>query len=123
MKQIKAILFIVLYVVALARPIAPLMDYLINYDYISEELCENKETPTLECNGKCYLAKQFQAESKNTENPQLSIEWQDYPIGFVQLLDRVNVFGRGDKLSLQARYLADLQPAYSYLIPAPPQFV
>ena len=123
MKQIKAILFIVLYVVALARPFAPLMDYLINYDYISEELCENKEKPQLECNGKCYLAKQFKAvEPQSDKEPQLNIEWQDYPIGFVQLIDKVNLFGRGIKLNSQARYLADLQPAFSYLIPDPPQF-
>lgn len=110
--------------IALARPVAPLMEYLINYDYISEELCENKEKPMLECNGKCYLAKQFKAAEPQTDKgTQLNIEWQDYPIGFVQLLDKVNLFGRGDKLSLQARYLADLQPAYSYLIPAPPKVV
>jgi hypothetical protein len=120
-KQITAVFFIVLYVVALARPAAPLLEYLINYDYISEELCENKTKPQMECNGKCYLAKQFEAESKKQNKPELNIKWQDYPIGFVQLIDKISLFGRWDKLSLQSRYLAELQPAHFYLDPFPPQ--
>ena len=121
MKQITAVFFIVLYVVALARPAAPLLEYLINYDYISEELCENKTKPQLECNGKCYLAKQFEAESKKQNKPELNIKWQDYPIGFVQLIDKISLFGIGYKLSLQSRYLAELQAANLYLDPVPPQ--
>ena len=107
--------------VALARPAAPLLEYLINFDYISKELCENKTKPQLECNGKCYLAKQFEAESKKQNKPELNIKWQDYPIGFVQLIDKISLFGIGYKLSLQSRYLAELQAANLYLDPVPPQ--
>ncbi|HRE78801.1 MAG TPA: hypothetical protein PLL09_13370 [Flavobacterium sp.] len=39
----------------LFRPIFPVMNYVVNYDYISNELCENKAKPELECNGKCHL--------------------------------------------------------------------
>lgn len=35
---------------------------MLNYDYISEELCENKDKPELQCEGKCYL-KQSLAEA------------------------------------------------------------
>lgn len=28
---------------------------MVNYKYISKELCENKAKPELECNGKCHL--------------------------------------------------------------------
>lgn len=28
---------------------------MVNYDYISKELCENKAKPALNCNGKCHL--------------------------------------------------------------------
>lgn len=42
----------------------------INYDYIVNVLCENKDKPQMQCNGKCYLAKQLAKESKqNHENP------------------------------------------------------
>jgi len=31
------------------------LNYVVNYDYISKVLCENKEKPELKCNGKCHL--------------------------------------------------------------------
>ena len=53
-------LFVVLYVVALIRPIVPLLDYGLNYEYIAEVLCINTDKPELECNGKCYLTQEIQ---------------------------------------------------------------
>jgi hypothetical protein len=47
------------------RPLVPIIDYAIRYDYISQELCINRNRPELRCNGKCYVAKEI---SKNTEN-------------------------------------------------------
>ncbi len=32
-------------------------------------LCENKDEPELECNGKCHLNKVTQTETENNENP------------------------------------------------------
>lgn len=52
------------------RPLVPLVDYAVNYHYISQELCENKELPNLHCNGKCYLAKEL-AKSNDTESSPL----------------------------------------------------
>ena len=37
------------------KPVLPLVDYAVNYDYISEVLCINKDKPELQCNGKCHL--------------------------------------------------------------------
>lgn len=78
-----------LYVIALARPIAPLINYSVNYGYISEVLCENTDKPELACNGQCYLNQQFQniADSDSDESPALTIQWEDYPIGFVESVD------------------------------------
>ncbi len=59
-KLIGAYLFLVLYVMAMLRPIVPVIDYLINYDYIAEQLCENRNKPILACNGICYVTKEIQ---------------------------------------------------------------
>ncbi len=57
-------------ILMLLRPLSPLAEYIINYDYIVNVLCENRKKPQLQCNGKCYLAKQFSKESKqNQKNP------------------------------------------------------
>lgn len=41
--------------------------YELNYDYYSQELCENKDKPALHCEGKCMLSKQLavQDDSQN----------------------------------------------------------
>lgn len=42
----------------------PVVDYIINYDYISTQLCENIDKPVLKCNGKCHLKKELASEAK-----------------------------------------------------------
>jgi hypothetical protein len=43
-------------------------DYELNKEYISKNLCENKEKPKSSCNGKCHLAKELKKQDKK-ENP------------------------------------------------------
>ena len=38
--------------------------YELNINYIIETYCVNKDKPQLQCNGKCFLAKQLTLESK-----------------------------------------------------------
>jgi hypothetical protein len=51
-----------LYLLVLVLPAVPVLEYLINYNYIANELCENKDKPVLTCNGKCYLADQVEKQ-------------------------------------------------------------
>lgn len=58
----------------------PLGEFIINYDYIVNKLCVNKNKPGMHCNGKCYLKKELskyaaketsEAEKKAAEdNPE-----------------------------------------------------
>ncbi len=45
------------------------LDFEIRRDYIVSNLCENRNRPMLNCNGKCYLAKKI-AEAKKQEEKQ-----------------------------------------------------
>lgn len=51
------------------KPLVPLMDYAVNYEYISTTLCINKTKPELHCNGKCYLSKELAKSSKEDSSP------------------------------------------------------
>ena len=53
------------------RPLIPIMEYAVNYDYIVETLCINKNKPEVHCNGKCYLSKEL-AKANDTESSPLS---------------------------------------------------
>ena len=46
----------------------------VNQDYISKELCENREVPEMNCNGKCYLAKHLQKEEKKEKEEKAPVE-------------------------------------------------
>jgi hypothetical protein len=52
----------------LLKPGLPVLDYVVNYEYISKVLCINKATPKLQCNGKCHLMKEL-AKSSDNETP------------------------------------------------------
>lgn len=52
----------------LFKPLFPVVEYAFNYEYIVTELCINKETPIIGCNGKCYLMSEL-ANSAETEKP------------------------------------------------------
>lgn len=72
------------------RPITPFVEYYINYDYITEKLCENRNKPILACNGKCYLNEQVQKfididPVEQEKTPMLTVELEKYPISTVSL--------------------------------------
>ena len=57
------------YLLAIIQPMYPVMEYLINYDYIVNQLCENRDKPVLACNGKCYLGKQVKESQETRKDP------------------------------------------------------
>jgi len=46
----------------------PVLEYILNYDYIVKELCVNKAKPQMHCNGKCHLMKEL-AKAAEKEKP------------------------------------------------------
>lgn len=68
----------------LAKPVLPLVDYWVNYDYIANELCENKAKPEMHCDGKCHLKKELakavedekstsSSDKKNTSKQEVEV--------------------------------------------------
>lgn len=66
----KKILFL-LALFMLLKPVLPVIDYVVNYEYITKVLCINKAKPKLQCNGKCHLMKELAKASEN-ETPTSS---------------------------------------------------
>ena len=62
-----------LYLLVLVQPGLPVLEYMINYNYIVNELCENRDKPVLACNGKCYLGNQIEKQLDLDGNTQLPI--------------------------------------------------
>lgn len=74
-------------IIILARPAIPFLEYIVNYDYIVKELCENKEKPVLKCNGKCHLMKELAKtaeDDKNTSSDKKQNVKQEIEVLFYQ---------------------------------------
>jgi len=61
-----AIFFLSVYSLVLLKPLFPFVDYAVNKEYITKNLCENRNKPKLNCNGKCHLMKQLKKAGADT---------------------------------------------------------
>ncbi|WP_147300487.1 hypothetical protein [Tenacibaculum gallaicum] len=86
LQKLSIYFFVALYMIAMLRPIAPFVEYAINYDYISKVLCINKDKPELNCNGKCQLMMELEKQ-QDDDFKSLRISMEEYPIGFVSILN------------------------------------
>ena len=86
---------IILSIFILVKPVIPVLEYIINYDYINKELCINKDKPVLKCNGKCHLMKQLakaSADEKPISNDKKHNAKQEIEILFCQEISGVFFF-------------------------------
>lgn len=49
------------------KPVFPVIEYVVNYDYITKVLCVNKDKPLTHCNGKCHLMKELAKEAESNK--------------------------------------------------------
>lgn len=105
-----ALLFILLYGVALLRPALPLLDYYLKMETYLEQ-CTNKDRPELHCNGQCILMQKIKAFEGETDTPApippapVKINFHEYPIGFIDSPRLLTPDIRG-KIKSSSAYLA-----------------
>lgn len=78
-RTVLAWMLLFIYFFGAARMAHPYLEYSLNYTYISEVLCVNKEKPELHCNGKCHLNKELkkaanEESGKKVTSLKLNIE-------------------------------------------------
>ena len=83
-----AIGFVFLYLVALCRPVAPLIEYYANKDFFATVLCINKDKPEMKCNGQCILMQKLKkvVHEESSPAPAPKVNFEDYPIGFISCI-------------------------------------
>lgn len=87
----KTLFFLALFM--LLKPVLPVLEYVVNYEYISKVLCENKAKPKMHCNGKCHLMKEL-AKNAEEEKPISSNKKgasQEHEILFFQALNSFKI--------------------------------
>lgn len=74
----------------LLKPVLPVFEYIINYNYIVTVVCINKDKVELQCNGKCHLKKEL-AKSSEQENSTKSKESKTNKILEVLFLNNIYI--------------------------------
>ena len=70
----RTVISIFLLMILALRTTMPILDYVVNYDYISTQLCENRARPELRCNGKCYIKKEILKSSENQNAKESKVQ-------------------------------------------------
>jgi len=91
MKQyVLPLFFSILYLTAMFRPLLPIIEYYWDYEYIATVLCENKDKPEMQCNGKCHLKKEIKKQQNPTDKRKLPVLIKDiekYQVAQFYILD------------------------------------
>lgn len=123
MKTSVTTVFIILYGIALIRPAFPLLDYYIKMEIYLEQ-CTNKKRPELHCNGQCILMQKLKALNVETQEPSApapaKINFEDYPIGFVEALPSLNLLSPNTNNLLNTSWIALLSSDHIASIFRPP---
>ncbi|SHG07309.1 hypothetical protein SAMN05444396_104162 [Flavobacterium segetis] len=75
----------------LVKPVLPVLEYVLNYEYISKVLCINKDKPKMQCNGKCHLMKEL-AKASDAEKPLSTDKKAASSILDVMIFEEINTF-------------------------------
>ncbi|WP_262150708.1 hypothetical protein [Chryseobacterium foetidum] len=61
--------FFIVFTIAI-RPVLPMLNYAVNYDYIVRNLCEKRNVVDSNCKGKCYVGKELAKTEKQSNSSQ-----------------------------------------------------
>lgn len=111
MKLFCSILF-TLYMVL--RPLIPLVEYAVNYKYISEVLCINKNKPEIHCKGTCYLSKELAKVNDSETSPFNKVKSSGQKILDIYILPEITEISITEKI-LFFNFNFIYETAYSFL--------
>jgi len=124
--MVKKIIFL-LAMFMLLKPVLPVINYVLNYEYISKVLCVNKAKPKMQCNGKCHLMKELAKTSEN-EKPISSdkkIATQESEVLFLEEMNsfKITIVYFDEKQQINCDYSNLYFFLKSTLVFQPPTFI
>jgi len=122
-KKAVSFLFIIIFCYSGLRPTFPFFNYFINYEYIAEVLCINKEKEMLACNGKCQLTKDV-LENESSDNPDhVQINFEKFPNLFLEKSTFTSIHIPVSKRKASYYFLSSYQRTLQKPVLPPPRIV
>ncbi|HKK38197.1 MAG TPA: hypothetical protein VJ949_02140 [Cryomorphaceae bacterium] len=97
MKKVAAISLLILLIAPMLSKLFLVTNYLYQYDYYVNVLCENKEKQELKCNGTCHLAKELKVVEEKASSPELPAQVKVEPVLFYQEMEKVVFYSIREK--------------------------
>jgi hypothetical protein len=82
LKQFAAILLVLVIFLQNFMQLGQVAYYNYNKQMISQQLCENRTSPSLHCNGKCYLSKQLKKTEEQEQKSANSLKEKEELVNF-----------------------------------------
>lgn len=121
MKKVAYLILIFCFCLSEAKVILPYIEYVVNYEYISKELCVYINDPSTMCEGSCYLDQQiFEVQqSKDQKNRELPKEIEQRTLSMVELdYPEFNILN--DQYSIHQYYFEFVSKESTSSPPTPP---
>lgn len=77
MRKVITYLFIGAFLLNASSRLLVYADFWINREYIAANLCENKDEPEMQCNGKCHLKKELEKEDKRKQQEERKVQVEE----------------------------------------------
>lgn len=88
-ERLTSILFLIVLLIYVNKPLLPLLEYYLFKDYIAKNLCVEREVENNSCKGCCHLEKQLEAvtesEKSSSEKPtskKISVDQKEIALQF-----------------------------------------
>lgn len=106
------------------KPVLPVLEYVVLYDYIKNELCVNKDKPELACNGKCHLVKELKhASDSNTDKNRIQFASAEIQLMYYQAIEVFNgIFSNPFHLNITERIEDQYTFSFSTFLFRPPVY-
>lgn len=109
MKRSAVYLLVLLYVVAIGKPVFPILGYWMNKDYIIQNLCIQKDFEENECQGQCHLEEEVsKAQDDNAD---------DIPVAKLLKIDLEYYCCLEQSVSIRAIHFSELPRYFSFDFP------
>ncbi|WP_160711503.1 hypothetical protein [Chitinophaga solisilvae] len=97
------------------------MQFQAQQSYIAKVLCENRSKPEMHCNGKCYLKKKLDRDTRQEKNSNMGKE--RFEVMFVNAIPTLQLDAPDEMLQHSSFYCNPLivSPVYSIFHPPQPQ--
>ena len=127
MKSRISIALLIFYITFSFRAVIPYVEYIMNYQYISEELCINLDDDLSSCAGSCYVNSQIQLlVGQEDSNQGLPLESRTEIKNIFYTLFNINKISRGISVIDMKHFVPYSNVEYSVLLelltPPPKQF-